>query len=377
MAASGVFKEMALAQGLPHTAALLVKTDGTSVEVAEGGFLPGLLVADPLGILARFEEHARRVAEAGVQMGKQIDPKRLLGGESAFHDAFAELVTVSWLTQVGTPTVAKQLEPAESLSGRPHEIDGTLSTAKTPSGVVWFDVKALRGQMNELVDRIQDEVSRELSEAGVSGKVSIHVKGSFEPSRIPGESKLAKEAGHKSLQERIIAAGVKLLPTAALGEEIELGVVAGCRIMAALRSEAPYRSGFWSGVQQAQAERKEFWQKLKQVPRAQPFLLVLVRTYAMSHKHVDMGDVLDEVLNGHSDEQPQNAVFGHATTEVHDDPAVPRSQLQCHLSAVYFIDEGRREARLYVNPHALHPLPSDVEAGLREVGKSHPDVSNG
>ncbi len=284
-----------------------------------------------------------------------------MGDEGAFHDAFAELVALSWFSGIGVLEAPKQLVGSDTLSGKAHELDGALSAGGSRSKQVLFDVKCLRSQARQHVDSIEEEISRKLAQAGVVGTVSIQVKGSLDAARITNKDKAS-----------VIAEGIAQLPTTPPGQEIELGEFAGCRLTAQFRAKSPYRTVFQSGIVQVEVERKELWQKLKQLPRSRPFLLVLVRTYAGGLKHVGMVEILEHVLRGHTDELRDHAIFGHATGDLHGEPAIPRRDLQRHLSGVCFIDDENSTFRLFTNPYALYPLPRSLKTRLNQLKPPSP-----
>ncbi|QQR47113.1 hypothetical protein JKA73_14045 [Myxococcus xanthus] len=350
-------RDVALALGLKATAELLVNTAGVPIGPKQAAFLSGLFLADPNSILVRFEAHTQRaLASVGPTLRQLINPKRLLGAEDDFHDAFAEIVTISWLSEVGVLEAPKQLTCDETVSGKAHELDGAISTQGPNPRQVLFDVKSLRPQARWHIDDIARKISSGLTQIPSPVAVSLHVKGSLQAARI----------SHKQKAD-VIANGIKRLSASPPGEEVELGTFAACRITALVRVGPQYQTGFWSGTAQVATERQELWKKLKQLPHSRPFLLVLVRTYAGGLKHVGMDELLEKVLNGHKDEPRSNAVFGHATEDMHDNPPVLRRELQRHLSGVYFIDDERSTARLYTNPHSKHALPHDLENQINKL----------
>jgi hypothetical protein len=379
---------LAEAKGLPFTAKLLAEHSGVPARAPADAYFPQLFTVDEHGVLPRFEAHARRAAGAIADLHAQLSPSSFLRGEDDFRDHFAELVTFSWLSDTFALDVPKSLSGSDTLCGDLHDLEGALFVKEPGAKQVLFDVKSLRPQFRDLLADIEKELSARLKVAGVPGMLTISVRGApqmslrGEEERTATTKKLWSDLLRRWLPKTaaaIIEAGVKLLSTATPSRKrVDIGRLAGCCLMAEMRSEPPYRSGFWSGLQQVRAERAEVWDRLKQMPHSHPYLLILVATYAGGLKHVGMPRLLGEVLHGHghegeeqySEEPAGSGVFGCTSTDRHPhfvNPARSLQEVQRYVSGLLFIDDERATSQLYVNADALHPLPLEVKRRLSEL----------
>jgi hypothetical protein len=247
----------------------------------------------------------------------------------------------------------------ESVKGSAHVLDAVLGRGKTAD--VLADVKSVQAHVQRYLDDIRAAVSSELAKRGHSDvRPDIHITGAPDVTYV------------REKLPAIVARAIRGVPKMLAGGSVDFSRTPAFRLRGRLRKRA-LQSGFSSVDGEILRQQRLMWSRCHQLSTRRPFLLVLVRTSGMGIDTGSLDDLLQRALAGARGGVPP--LFGSKSTALVPKVGMPEAAVQQHLSAVLFIDElvwGKESVRVYVNPHAAHPLPRRFYAALKASMADNP-----